>query len=214
MRTLLRALAGTVVALALVGSAGATVDAAEPALESEFVAGVNGVRAGAGLPALTVHGELTAVARAWADRMAAAGGISHNPNLGGQVSAAWTMIGENVGTGPAVAGIMSAFVNSSAHHANIVEPRYDHIGVGVTWGSDGRMYTAHVFMDLGGGGSAPAPAAPAPRPRPAAAPAPSPPPPAPEPPPPPAPAPPPAALAPDRVAAVLALVGALDAGVR
>jgi hypothetical protein len=164
------------------------------------------------LPALAVDGELSAVARQWADTMAAAGAISHNPNVGSQVSAPWTTIGENVGTGPEVGGIMSAFVNSPSHYANIVEPVYDYVGIGVTWGTDGRMYTAHVFMDLDGGAGAPAPApvsqpAALARPMGAAAPA-------PEPPAPAAPAPPPAAAAPARVATLLALVSALDAGVR
>jgi hypothetical protein len=215
MRTLPRALAAMAVALAVLGPGGPSVDAAEPGLESQFVAEVNAVRAGAGLPALAVDGELTAVARQWADHMAAAGAISHNPNVGGQVSAPWTTIGENVGAGPEVGGIMSAFVNSPSHHANIVEAVYDYVGVGVTWGSDGRMYTVHVFMDLDGGSGAPA--APAPPPaaiaRPAAAPEPAPEP-VPAPAAPPAPAPPPAAIAPARVATVLTLVGALDAGVR
>jgi hypothetical protein len=223
MRTVLRALAALAVTGALLAAAGSPADAADPGLESQFVSGVNSVRANAGLPSLSVDGQLTAVARAWADHMAAANAISHNPSLGSQVTAAWTVVGENVGTGPEVGAIMNAFVGSPSHHANIVDARYDYIGVGVTWGSDGRMYTAHVFMDLGG---SPAPAAPAPArvqaaapaapaaaaaPAPAAAPEPAP---APEPVAPPAPAPPPAAAASDRVATVLALVGALDAGVR
>ena len=121
----------------------------EPGLESQYVAGVNGVRADAGLPPLAVDGELTAVARAWADQMAGANRISHNPNLAGQVSAPWLKIGENVGTGAEVGAVMNAFVNSPAHYENIVDGEYEYIGVGVTYGSDGRMYTAHVFMYLG-----------------------------------------------------------------
>jgi hypothetical protein len=222
MRTVLRALAALAATVALLGVAGAPADAADPGLESQFVSGVNNVRANAGLPPLSVDGQLTGVARAWADQMAAAGAISHNPNLGSQVTAAWTVVGENVGTGPEVGAIMNAFVGSPSHYANIVDARYDYIGVGVTWGNDGRMYTAHVFMDLGGS-SAPAPAparvqavapaasAPSGASAPAASSEPAP---APEPVAPPAPAPPPAAAASDRVATVLALVGALDAGVR
>jgi hypothetical protein len=214
MRTLPRALAAIAVALAVLTLGGPAARAAEPALESQFVSGVNAVRADAGLPALAVDGELTAVARQWADSMAAGGAISHNPNVGSQVTAPWRTIGENVGAGPEVGGIMSAFVNSPSHHANLVEPRYDYVGVGVTWGGDGRMYTVHVFMDLDGGAAAPpateparqAIAGPA-----AAAPAPAP---DPVPPPPPVPSPPPAAFAPARVATVLTVVGGLDAGVR
>lgn len=218
MRTLLRTLSAFAVVLAL-GSAGVSpVGAVDPGLESDFVARLNGVRAEAGLPPLTVDGELTAVARAWSDHMAAAGGISHNPSVGGQVSAPWRGIGENVGTGGDVGSVMQAFVDSESHYANIIDGDYDYVGVGVTWGADGRLYTTHVFMDLDGRPAAVAPAA-APEPAPAPAPEAEAPPAASEPtsvtaPSPPPPQPPPAAAAPGRVAAVLAIVGALDAGVQ
>jgi hypothetical protein len=171
------------------------------------------VRSSRGLGALQADGELGAVARNWAATMAAGGDIWHNPNLAGQVSANWVRLGENVGVGHDVNGLMDAFVNSSAHYANIVGD-YTHVGVGVVWGDDGRMYTAHVFMALGAA-SAPA-AEPAPstgRSRPAPTPEPEPEPepeavpeaPAPPPPPPPPPA------EPARVATVLAELRAFDA---
>src|SRR5690606_35401635 len=110
MRTLLRLLAAASSMLLALGlDATPAADAAKPALESQFVAGVNAVRARAGLPALQVHPQLTSVARAWADRQASVNAISHNPNLTSQVAGAWTLVGENVGTGPEVAGIMDAF---------------------------------------------------------------------------------------------------------
>ena len=219
MGKLLRLLAAATTALLILGLAGSPADAAEPGLESQFVAGVNAVRARAGLPPLAVHSQLTSVARSWADSQASVNGISHNPGLTGQVAGAWTLVGENVGTGPEVGGIMDAFVASPSHYANIVEPRFDYIGVGVTWGTDGRMYTTHVFMDLE---STPPPPVEAPTTEPApsttapAAPstttttttAP------PPPPPPPPTAPPPAAAAPERVAVVLDMVGALGDGVQ
>jgi hypothetical protein len=60
---------------------------------------------------------------------------------------------------------MQAFINSSAHYKNLVDPDWNYVGVGVVIAADGRMYTTHNFMKLagGGGGGAPAPA-PAPRP--------------------------------------------------
>lgn len=221
MAKLLRLLLAASATLLLLGLGTSPAGAAEPALESQFVAQVNAVRAQAGLPPLQVHGQLTSVARAWADHQASASAISHNPNLAGQVAGGWSLVGENVGTGPEVGGIMTAFVNSPSHYRNIVEPRFDYIGVGVTWGTDGRMYTTHVFMDLE---AAPAPA---PAPAPAAQPAPSSTAPAPAttapapttttttaPPPPPPPTPPPASAAPERVAVVLDMVGALGDGVQ
>lgn len=222
MRTTLRLLAAAAATLVLLSTGAATdvADAAEPGLEAQYVAGLNAVRADAGLPPLAVDGELTAVARAWADQMASENRIWHNPNVGGQVSAPWLKLGENVGTGVEVGAVMDAFVNSPAHYRNIVDADFDYVGVGVTYGSDGRMYTAHVFMDLDGG--APAPTPPAPEPEEAtpaetaAAQAPTPPAPdaavdetaQPAPP-----ATPPAAAAPERIATVLGIVEHLDGGV-
>ena len=80
-----------------------------------------------------------------------------------EVSGAWTKLGENVGVGYDVDGLMQAFVNSPAHYANLVDPDWTHVGVGVTCGADGRMYTTHDFMALGGGAAPPPP--PRPRPR-------------------------------------------------
>ena len=86
--------------------------------------------------------------------MAANGGISHNRNMANQVSANWWVIGENVGVGYDVGGLMDGFVASSSHYANIVDSGYTHVGVGVVWGGDGRLYTAHNFMGIEGGGRA------------------------------------------------------------
>jgi hypothetical protein len=220
MRKLATALAAAAVTLlVLTGLSAAPTDAAEPGTEAQFVAAVNNVRAGRGLPPLAVHNELVGVARNWTDQMVAAGAISHNPNLANMVSANWAVLGENVGVGYDVDGLMQAFINSAAHYRNLVEPRYDTIGVGVTWSPDGRMFTTHLFMDLA---DSPAPPpAPGPAPAPSPAPAPPAPPPAPEPAPappaepapPPPPITPPAAAAPQRVAAVLAAVASLNAGV-
>jgi hypothetical protein len=188
------------------------VVASDPGVEAQFVSSINRLRASKGLGQLAVSGDLVAMARRWTDRMVAAGQISHNPNLGTEIGGPWTKMGENVGVGYDVAGLMQAFINSPAHYANLVDPAWTHVGVGVTIASDGRMYTTHNFMALGGG----APPPPAPAPAAAAAPAPSPPPttttttaPPPPPPPPPPPQPHPT---PERVTAVLDPLRSLEAG--
>jgi hypothetical protein len=133
---------------------------AEPGTEAAFVSRVNSLRASKGLNQLQVSGELVAVARGWTDRMVSAGQISHNPDLSSAVAGGWTKLGENVGVGYEVGSLMDAFIGSPAHYANLVDPAWTHIGIGVTMASDGRMYTTHNFMALGG--AAPAPAAPPP----------------------------------------------------
>ena len=149
------------------------VVAASPGVEAQFVSRINSLRASKGLSQLAVSGELTAVARRWAQQMVNAGQISHNPNLGAQVSGSWTKLGENVGVGHDVDGLMQAFINSASHYRNLVDPELDHVGVGVISWVTGRMYTTHIFMAL------PAAAPPPPPPPPPSNPTPNPRPPAP-----------------------------------
>lgn len=135
---------------------------ASQADENAFVAGVNQARANAGLPALQIDGQLTSLARGWAERMrdgACGQGnhICHASPISAGVTHNWAKLGENVGTGGDVDSVMSAFIASAGHYANIVDPEFTHIGVGVVW-QDGRLYTTHRFMSLQGG----APPAPAP----------------------------------------------------
>ena len=70
-------------------------------------------------------------------------------------AAGWSKLGENVGVGYSVDDLMTALVNSPAHYRNIVDPSFSYIGVGVSYGDDGRMYTTHDFMAVD---EAPAPA--------------------------------------------------------
>jgi cysteine-rich secretory family protein len=129
--------------------------------EAQFLSLTNSLRAGLGLQALTPHGELTSVARSWSAHMAAAGAISHNGDLPNQVSANWTQLGENVGTGGTVDAIQTAFINSHSHYENLVKGAYNYVGIGVVHGSNGAIYVTVDFM-AAAGGAAPAPA-PAPK---------------------------------------------------
>ncbi len=162
-------------------------DAADVGAESQFVSLTNGVRASQGLPPLEMHGNLTAKARGWAQTMANSGGIFHS-NLPDGITVNWYRLGENVGKGPSVDSIHTALVNSPGHYANLVDPGFRYIGVGVV-NANGIIYVSEVFMEPT---SQPAPAAPTsatgtpnsqqvPVTAPVAAPVPPPPPPPPEP---------------------------------
>ena len=170
-RKLLAAVLGAVLIAALFALANpAPANAADSGAEAQFVANINGIRASKGLGPLAVYGELRSVARGWTDQMVANGGISHNSNLAGSVSANWSKLGENVGVGGDVNSLMNAFVNSPAHYKNIVDPAYNYIGVGVSYGDDGRMYTTHDFMAMDDGSGSVSEPDPAPAPAPAPAP--------------------------------------------
>ena len=192
-RTATRSRTGTILLMALVLSLAsqlapspAAAGPEDPASdEARFVQLVNAARASAGVAPLTVDGELTALARDWAAQMAAAGAISHAQPISAGVTQDWQKLGENVGKGPSVDPIMDAFIASPGHYANLMDPAFTKIGVGVVW-SDGVLYTTHRFMQLRGE-SAPPPPATAPPPPATAAPA----------PPAPAPTAPPASAAPE-----------------
>jgi hypothetical protein len=112
--------------------------------ESEFVSRTNSARGSNGLAGYGVRGDLTAVARRQAGRMASAGRIYHNPGLGSEVGG-WSSVGENVGVGTSVSAIHSAFMGSSGHRANILSRSFTEVGIGTARGSDGRLYVSEVF---------------------------------------------------------------------
>jgi hypothetical protein len=132
--------------------------------EALFLSLTNATRAAQGLQPLATDGQLTSIARDWSGHMAAAGGISHNPSLQSQVTAAWTELGENVGMGPTVAMIQDAFMNSVHHRENILNGDYNYVGIGVVNGG-GTIYVTVDFMTLHASASAPTPAVPRTTPR-------------------------------------------------
>jgi hypothetical protein len=113
---------------ALVGSAAFASSAfASPA--GDLATATNTARVSAGLAPLTVNAQLNAVAQAWANKLAAAGTLSHNPGLRTQVTN-WNVLGENVGMAGDVPTVQNAFMHSPEHKANILDPRYTQMGVG------------------------------------------------------------------------------------
>jgi hypothetical protein len=133
---------------------------ASASTSGDFLADINGLRASKGLPALSLNGGLSGFAQSWSDQMASAGKISHNPNLS-KAPGGWTTVGENVGVGGSEKSIFNALVASSGHYANMVNPKFNSIGIGVTVGGDGRIYTTHNFAaypSVGNGNSQSKPA--------------------------------------------------------
>lgn len=128
---------------------------ADAGLESTFVSAANDARAGHGLPALSVSGDLTSAARAHSRVMGTANNLHHNPNLASSVGG-WQKLGENVGRGPSVDAIHRALMNSPSHRANILGSDWTQIGVGVVV-VDGTIWVTQMFRQPSGA-SAPAPA--------------------------------------------------------
>src|SRR6185503_14293063 len=127
----------------------------------DLAAMTNADRAAAGLRALATASDLQTLAQSRANDMARNGKLAHTTNLGSRVSG-WKRLGENVGRGPNLRDIETAFMASPSHRENIVDPSFTQIGAGVTWDGKEYFYVAVVFRQPSTTAAAPAPTSPPP----------------------------------------------------
>jgi hypothetical protein len=122
-------------------------------MESQFIAKINSAREANGLSPYSVAGDLTSIARQHSDEMASKQELYHNPNLTTQVQN-WQAVGENVGEGPTVDDIHTAFMNSPEHRANILDHDFTQVGVGVAVDKNGVIWVTEDFREpMGSTGS-------------------------------------------------------------
>ena len=143
MRLLRRITASTLglgIALAGLTALGPT---AEASTASSFESLTNSARAASGLAPYAVSSDLSAVALAQARRMAASQKLYHNPSLSTAVKN-WSWVGENVGYGPSIASLQSAFMASPGHRANILDHQFTQVGVGAVT-VNGTIWVSVVF---------------------------------------------------------------------
>ena len=103
--------------------------ASTAATERAFLTKLNAERKARHLRPLVLKAELTTVARRQAGRMASSRKLYHNPALAREVRN-YRWVGENVGYGPSVASLHTAFMRSPAHKANILDRDYTQVGIG------------------------------------------------------------------------------------
>ena len=94
---------------------------------------------------LGTHWPAQAKAQAWAERLAREQRLYHS-NLSDGFSGGWCALAENVGTGANVAEIQRAYMASPSHRSNILNPRWNGMGVGYAKDARGRAYTVQVFV--------------------------------------------------------------------
>jgi uncharacterized protein YkwD len=97
---------------------------------------INHERTSRGLPALTVSSQLNRSAQNWNDSMIASGNFTHGSNFAGRISAVgynWQTAGENIATGYLTpAQVVSAWMASTDHCQNILDPSFRNVGTGET----------------------------------------------------------------------------------
>lgn len=109
----------------------------------------NAERTRRGLRALSFSSCAEGFADTWADRLAAAGSLSHQA-LSPILSACSARgVGENVAFGNvSPEQLVAMWMGSTGHRANILNPSFTHLGVGDVTTSTGRVYGVQVFLTL------------------------------------------------------------------
>lgn len=142
-------------AASLIAALGAAVLTAPPAqaatgVSSEVFSLTNAQRTKAGLKPLITDATLDAAAKAWAQQLASSCTFKHSTaswRSGRVAKAGWTATGENIAAGYASASsVMSGWMGSSGHKANILNKSYTGVGVGYATGSCGyKTYWVQIF---------------------------------------------------------------------
>jgi uncharacterized YkwD family protein/spore coat assembly protein SafA len=124
------------------------------ALENEVAVIVNQERLKQGLSPLKYNWQLARVARYKSEDMAAKNYFSHtSPTYGDPFTMmknfgiSYMSAGENIAMGqPTPTSVMTAWMNSPGHRANILNTRYTEIGVGVAKNQNGTILWTQQFI--------------------------------------------------------------------
>ena len=135
-------------ALGLVLALGIFATACTSGEEDHATALVNQARGSNGLSNLSSNVTLILTAQAWSQQLASNGILSHRSPLSAGAPAGWRKLGENVGYGSSVDVVQGAFMNSPLHKANILDPAFNNVGLGVTVDGNGRRWVVQEFATL------------------------------------------------------------------
>jgi uncharacterized protein YkwD len=147
-----RAASGCANANANVGPASAQ------ALRAAVVCLINQQRTSRHLPALRASHLLDGSAQGWTNAMVSSDVFSHGTNFAARISAAgyvWRAAGENIATGfQTPAGVVRAWMASTGHCQNILNPTYGNVGTGVSrrpvngWASGAGTWTQDFALSM------------------------------------------------------------------
>ncbi|HAQ39505.1 MAG TPA: hypothetical protein DCM73_00775 [Clostridiales bacterium] len=123
--------------------------------EQKVVELVNVERQKAGLPVLTLDAEISNVARLKSKDMADKNYFAHQSptygsagNMLNQFGIRWSAWGENIAAGQKTPeDVVTAWMNSEGHRANILSAKFSKIAVGYVTNSNGRSYWTQMFTN-------------------------------------------------------------------
>lgn len=134
-----RRIAALVIALVVLVLAGACSPQ-----EADAFKATNALRDARGLRWLDWNEAAYDKAVAWSEHMADEGRLSHS-ELSDGVPAGWRRLGENVAYAGSVEQAMAALTASPGHLANMVNPAFTSVAIGVVE-RDGKVWVTQVFL--------------------------------------------------------------------
>jgi uncharacterized protein YkwD len=113
--------------------------------ERRFARKTNLARSSRGMPKLHLDRQLSRAARKHTREMVHRNRLHHTPTrkLSRRVTR-WRSLGENVGVGGRVGSLNAAFMDSTPHRANVVNPTFRHFGIG-TVRKRGKLWVTVIF---------------------------------------------------------------------
>jgi uncharacterized protein YkwD len=145
-----RSLAGVALVLLMVLIAqGVSADRASASTDhrrrAHMLSLTNDDRAQQDKAALRLNAVLSRYATHHSRQMATKGYLFHTGDLNSKLKGLdWSIGGENVGVGPTLDGLESAFMRSTPHRRNILRTGFDHAAVGVIR-SNGSFWVTIIF---------------------------------------------------------------------
>jgi uncharacterized protein YkwD len=131
----------------------ATDTAALAAYAQEAVALLNAARNTQGLPDLITDPALTSLAENYAQDMIDRDFFEHENPEGlspfdrmNNAGITYRWAGENLAINANVAAAQDAFMDSAGHRANILNPHFTHVGIGVKIDENGSFYVVQEFV--------------------------------------------------------------------
>ena len=125
-----------------------------PSWASEMLTRINAERSSAGVSPLTFCANLMTAAQRHSEDQAARSTMSHTGSNGSTMTqrvqgagyVGWTSLGENVAAGyPTVTAVMSGWMGSTGHRANLLSASFQHVGVGRAPSGSGALYWTQNF---------------------------------------------------------------------
>ena len=122
--------------------------------EARMLELVNQERQKAGVPPLTLYKELRKVARLKSEDMLVNNYFDHysekyrSPfDMMRDFGIQYWFAGENIAKASSVDRAHNSLMNSTGHRDNILNPKYDHVGIGIIKSCDGAYFVTQMFIE-------------------------------------------------------------------